>query len=68
MLLIIGGVFLWKKGRKITGSPDDYNVLTTEQGIIVENKKAGLRVKVPDGWLVEKIEVMQGSVVFYSFL
>ncbi len=66
LLLIIGGVFYWQKIRTIKGSPDDYVIKETAEGTIVENKKAGLRMKVPEGWQVEKIEVMEGSVVFYS--
>lgn len=57
----------WLQGRgTIEGSPDDYLVRDTEQGEFVENERAGLRVKVPDGWTVEKIDVMEGSMVFYS--
>jgi len=65
LLFAIGGVFYYQN-RDIKGSPDDYVIIETEEGTIVENKRAGLLMKVPDGWNVRKIEVMEGSVVFYS--
>ena len=61
----LAGVFYFQN-REIKGNPDDYVIIETEQGTIVENKRAGLSMKVPDGWEVRKIEVMEGSVVFYS--
>ena len=49
------------------GRPADYAVRQEEGvGQVVENKKAGLKVKVPEGWTVEKIAVEQGSMIFYS--
>jgi len=66
VLLLIGGGFFWWQGREIKGSPEDYVIKETEEGKFVENKKAGLTVKVPEGWEVEKIEVMEGSMIFYS--
>jgi hypothetical protein len=66
LLLIAGGVFWWWQKREIKGSPKDYVVKETEEGIIIENKRAGLTMKAPDGWIVEKIEIMEGSVVFYT--
>ena len=65
ILAFLAGVFYFQN-REIKGSPDDYVIIETEQGTIVENKRAGLLMKAPDGWSVRKIEVMEGSVVFYS--
>jgi len=65
LILVIAGVFYYKN-REIKGSPDDYVIIETEQGAIVENKKAGLTMKVPDGWEIEKMEIMEGSMVFYT--
>ncbi|KPJ71859.1 hypothetical protein AMJ50_00010 [Parcubacteria bacterium DG_74_3] len=65
LLLVVGGVFCWQK-REIKGSPDDYVIQETPEGTIVENERAGLTVKVPGGWITEKIEIMEGSVVFYT--
>jgi len=66
VLLLVGGGFFWWQGKEIKGSPEDYVIKETEEGKIVENKKAGLTVKVPEGWIEEKIEVMEGSMIFYS--
>ncbi len=63
LLLFIGGVFLWQK-REIKGSPEDYVIKETEEGKIVENNRAGLTVKVPEGWIEKRIEFLEGSVVF----
>ena len=63
LLLFVGGVFLWQK-REIKGSPEDYVIKETEEGKIVENKRAGLTMKVPEGWTEKKIEFLEGSVVF----
>ena len=64
LLLIIGGVFCWQK-REIKGNPEDYVIKETEEGVFVENKRAGLVVKAPEGWKVEKIEFFEGSIAFY---
>ncbi|MCD6178118.1 hypothetical protein J7K03_02630 [bacterium] len=67
LILIIGGIFLWiNKPKEIKGSPDDYVIKETQEGIVVENSRAGLRFKVPDGWKARKVEVEEGSVVLYS--
>jgi len=63
LLLIAGGVFWWWENREIKGSPDDYVIKETVEGKIVENKKAGLTVKIPDGWQVQKIGLLEGSVI-----
>jgi len=65
LLPIAGGVFCWQN-REIKGSPEDYVVKETPEGKIVENKKAGLTVKVPEGWIEEKIEIEESSMIFYS--
>jgi len=58
-----GGFFWWWQGREIKGSPGDYVIKETEEGKIVENKRAGLTVKVPEGWMTQRIEFLEGSVV-----
>lgn len=66
LLIVAGGVFWWWQGREIKGSPEDYVIKETAEGKIVENKKAGLKVKVPEGWEVKKLEAEEGLMVFYS--
>lgn len=66
LILIIGGVFYWWENREIKGSPEDYVIKETEQGKIVENKKASLTIKVPEGWEVKKIDLLEGSLAFYT--
>ena len=63
ILILVGGGFFWWQGREIKGSPEDYIIKETEEGKFVENKKAGLTVKVPEGWIEKKIELLEGSVV-----
>jgi len=60
------GFFWWWQGREIKGSPEDYVIKETEEGKFVENKKAGLTVKVPEGWEVKKVEIEEGAADFYS--
>ena len=57
------GSFFWWQGREIKGSPEDYVIKETEQGKIIENKRAGLRFEVPAEWEAQKIEFLEGSVV-----
>lgn len=69
LILILGfsGVcFFYLSAREIKGSADDYFIFENDQGIFVENKKAGLKIKAPKDWEVEKIEFLEGSVVLYS--
>ena len=66
LVLIGGGLFYWWQNREIKGSPEDYVIKETEEGKFVENKKAGLTVKVPEGWEVKKIKFSEGSIVFYT--
>lgn len=61
-----GGFFWWWQGREIKGSPQDYIIKETEEGKFVENKRAGLTMKVPEDWIAEKIEVEEGLMIFYS--
>jgi hypothetical protein len=66
---------------EVIGTPDDYVVQEVgrengqdgqsgqedqEKQTIVKNEKAGLTVTVPNGWTTEKMDVEQGSMVFYS--
>lgn len=64
-LIIAVGIagFFWWQNREIKGSPEDYVIKETQEGTIVENKKAGLTVKAPDEWEVEKMAVSKGSVI-----
>lgn len=70
LVIVIGGIFWWWQGRKIKGSPNDYVIKETSEGKIVENKKAGLTVKVPEGWEISKMGteegIEEGAIVFYS--
>lgn len=65
LVLGAGGFFYWWQNREIKGSPDDYVIKETPEGKFVENKKAGLTVRAPEGWIVKKTESLFGSVVFY---
>jgi len=66
-ILVFGaGGFFWWQGREIKGSPEDYVIKETAEGKIVENKKAGLTVKVPEGWIEKKIEFLEGSIAIYT--
>lgn len=73
-VVVSAGIFYWNSQNQepeVKGSPDDYVVVESEleqaeQGRYVENKKAGLKVRIPDGWTEEKMDVMEGSMVFYS--
>jgi len=64
LILVAGGGFFWWQRRGIKGSPTDYVIKETAEGKIVENKRAGLTVKVPEGWIEKKIELFEGSVIF----
>ncbi len=45
--------------------PSDYTVKETADGLMVENKKAGLSFEVPSGWRVKKSE-FGNYIAFYS--
>ena len=64
LLLGVGGFFWWQ-GQEIKGSPEDYVIKETEEGKIVENKKARLTVRVPEGWEAEKMDVEEGLMIFF---
>lgn len=66
VLICIAGGFIWWQNREIKGSSNDYAIRETEQGKIIENKKAGLIVEVPEGWKTEKMEANEGLMAFYS--
>ena len=59
------GFFWWWQGREIKGSPQDYVIKETEEGKFVENKRAGLTMKVPEDWIAEKIEVEEGLMILF---
>ena len=66
-VLILGaGGFFWWQNREIKGNPEDYIIKETEEGKIVENKKAGLTVEVPEGWEIKKMETEEGSMVIHT--
>jgi len=65
LVLIFGGFFYYwqfyetppeKWDEAEYSKPEDYLVVETPEGIIVENKKAGLSFRVPEGWRVERPE------------
>ena len=66
VLILVAGGFFWWQGREIKGSPEDYVIRETEEGKIVENRKAGLTVKSPEGWEVKKMETEEGSMVIHT--
>jgi len=62
-ILLTGGFFYYwffyetppeKWDEAEYSKPEDYVVKKTLEGTIVENKKAGISFRVPDGWRVEK--------------
>ncbi|MCK4355439.1 hypothetical protein KAW43_03810 [Candidatus Parcubacteria bacterium] len=61
-VLSIGAGIFYYMNREIKGSPDDYVI----QGDIIENKRAGLKIQAPQGWDIEKMDIMEGSMVFYT--
>jgi len=75
LLFIIGGVFYWWQWKRelpqekiiqkrIPVDSAEYEIKDTPEGKIVENKKEGLTVKVPNGWMGKKYE--DGSVGLFS--
>jgi len=67
LIALFGGLFFWwQSNKEIKGSPDDYVIKETKEGIFVEKKKAGLIVKAPEDWDVKKLEIGEGAVDFYS--
>ena len=67
ILILIAGGFFWWQNREIKGSPEDYVIKETEEGTFVENKKAGLLVKSPEGWEMKKIkDIEEGSFIIQT--
>ena len=66
LLIVAGGVFWWWQKREIKGSPEDYVIKETTEGKFVENKKAGLTARVPEGWTSQIIEFQGISVAIES--
>jgi hypothetical protein len=66
LILIAGGFFWWWQNQEVKGSPEDYVIIESKEGKIVENKKAGLTVKAPEGWIEKRIEAGEGGAMFYS--
>lgn len=66
LVLVAGGFFYWQQNRKIKGSPADWIIKETAEGKIVENKRAGLTVKAPQGWETKKMEVEEGAILLSS--
>ena len=65
LVLALGGFFYWQQHKEIKGSPNDYVIKQTSEGTFVENKKAGLVVKVPEGWKAEKIKREEGFILLF---
>lgn len=65
LILIVVGLFFWWQNREIKGNIDDYVIKETTEGMIMENKKAGLSVKIPEGWQTEKMEAEEGLMIFF---
>jgi len=66
LIMLFGGIFLWTEYSKQIEeilpavrfeAPENYIITETEQGIVVENKNAGISFKVPEGWTVDKEEI-----------
>ncbi len=67
LILAAGGFFWWWQGREIKGSPEDYVIKETPEGKFVENRKAGLSVKIPDDWKGINIEdIEEGSFIIQT--
>ncbi len=51
LILIIGGIFWWaSKETEMYAPPEDYIIKETSEGKFIENKKDGLKARVPNGW------------------
>jgi len=63
----IGGFFYWRETHPLKGNANDYLIKQSENSEkIVENKRAGLTFKMPAGWIEEKIDELEGSIIIYS--
>jgi hypothetical protein len=64
VLILVAGGFFWWQGKEIKGNPEDYVIKETPEGKIVENKKAGLFVKAPEGWETKRVDfIEEGSIL-----
>ena len=61
-VFVLAAAFYYWNNREIKGSPDDYSV----NNRIIENKRAGLKVFAPEGWDIEIIDLLEGSVAIDS--
>ena len=68
ILAAVAGIFYWFNIRDVKGSPDDYVIIQANNGngAIIENQRAGLKVRAPEGWDIEKIELLEGSVILHT--
>ena len=68
ILAAVVGIFYWFNIREIKGSPDDYAIIQASNGntAIIENQRAGLKVRAPEGWDIERIDLLEGSMAFYT--
>ncbi len=67
LFIIAGGIFLWPEASKEVRdslpavsfeSSENFVFNETPEGIIVENQSAGISFKVPEGWAVNKEEII----------
>jgi len=66
LVILVGGIFLWFSKRETKGSSNDYMIKETNEGVFVENRRAGFTVKAPTGWKTQRYEFFEGSVGFDS--
>jgi len=65
LIVIVGGIFLWtgvSEDLDIIPAvkvepPENYEIIETDEGIIVENSNISLKFKLPEGWTVAKQQV-----------
>jgi hypothetical protein len=73
LVFLIGEIGPSEKSPKVeeftaAWSPkEDYKIVETPEGKFVENEKAGLSFKVPEGWKVEIQELAGGEVLLNLF-
>jgi hypothetical protein len=67
LILLAGGFFYWQKMEKgVRGSSEDYIIREDSKGMFIENSRAGLVAKVPEGWGAEIMDVEEGLTLIYS--
>jgi hypothetical protein len=65
LILLAGGFFYWQKMEKgVRGSSEDYIIREDSKGMFIENSRAGLVAKVPEGWGAEIMDVEEGWAIF----